>query len=266
MAYIDLSRRDINVLQKIKDPEVDLSATVFVDPALPKDPHLSDPLVYEQTAQKERDIIWEFQKLEAQQFTILSSQPPSATFIENFRSCINKLSQIIEEHPDYASARNNRAQALRRLCSDSLLVGNTPQLRKALLQQLDETERQKMALMILSDLDQAISLLTPKRGRLGMSQNASRTLAQAHTQRGAIYHLTSKLMGQGTLSVPAGRREEKWTKLDFEEQASLDFAKGGLYGNEIAKGLAVGTNPTAKLCGQMVREAMKKEYGQYLVE
>ena len=40
-----------------------------------------------------------------------------------------------------------------------------------------------------------------------------------------------------------------------------DFAMGGRYGNEIAKGLAVSTNPTAKLCGQMVREAMKKEYG-----
>lgn len=266
MAYLDLSRRDINVLQKIKDPESEPSAAVYVDPALPKDPHLSDPLVYEQTAQRERDIIREFQKLEAQQFTILSSQPLSPAFIASFRSCIDKLSEIIEEHPDYASVRNNRAQALRRLCGDSLLVGKIPQLRKALLQELNEAERQDMALTILSDLDQAISLLTPKGGHLGMSQNASRTLAQAHTQRGAIYHLTSKLMGQGTLSVPPGRREAKWSKLDFEEHASLDFAKGGLYGNEIAKGLAVGTNPTAKLCGQMVREAMKKEYGQYPVE
>ena len=50
-------------------------------------------------------------------------------------------------------------------------------------------------------------------------------------------------------------------EIDFEEAASRDFALGGRYGNEIAKGLAVSTNPTAKLCGQMVREAMKKEYG-----
>jgi hypothetical protein len=35
---------------------------------------------------------------------------------------------------------------------------------------------------------------------------------------------------------------------------------GGRYGNEIAKALAVSTNPTAKLCGEMVREAMRKEY------
>ncbi|KAK5660743.1 hypothetical protein OQA88_12109 [Cercophora sp. LCS_1] len=266
MAYLDLSRRDIDVLQKIKDPESEPSATVYIDPTLPKDPHLRDPSVYEKTARKERDVILEFQKLEAQQFGIPSSQPPSAAFINGFRSCVDKLSQIIEEHPDYASARNNRVQALRRLCGDSLLVGNTPQLRTALLRELDETERLDMALTVLSDLDQAISLLTPKGGNLGMSQNASRTLAQAHTQRGAMYHITSKLMGQGTLSVPPGRREERWTGLDFEEQASLEFARGGLYGNEIAKGLAVGTNPTAKLCGQMVREAMKKEYGQFPLE
>jgi hypothetical protein len=35
---------------------------------------------------------------------------------------------------------------------------------------------------------------------------------------------------------------------------------GGRYGNEIAKALAVSANPTAKLCGEMVREAMRKEY------
>ena len=55
--------------------------------------------------------------------------------------------------------------------------------------------------------------------------------------------------------------EAGWTKTDFEDAASREFALGGRYGNEIAKGLAVSTNPTAKLCGQMVREAMKNEYG-----
>jgi hypothetical protein len=53
----------------------------------------------------------------------------------------------------------------------------------------------------------------------------------------------------------------KWTRFEFEEAASRDFAMGGRYGNEVAKGLAVSTNPTAKLCGRIVREAIKKEYG-----
>lgn len=65
----------------------------------------------------------------------------------------------------------------------------------------------------------------------------------------------------GVLDVGLERKETTWQKLDFEEAASRDFALGGRYGNDIAKGLAVSTNPTAKLCGQMVREAMKKEYG-----
>lgn len=65
----------------------------------------------------------------------------------------------------------------------------------------------------------------------------------------------------GELEVDWNRREASWKKLDFEEAASSDFAVGGRFGNEVAKGLAVSTNPTAKLCGQMVQEAMKKEYG-----
>ena len=118
-----------------------------------------------------------------------------------------------------------------------------------------------MAQTVLSDLDQAISLLTPVGRYPRLSPQAARTLSLAHTQRGAIYHMTAKMLALGAVSVPDGRREAGWTKLEFEENASRDFAMGGRYGNEIAKGLAVSTNPTAKLCGQMVREAMKKEYG-----
>lgn len=36
---------------------------------------------------------------------------------------------------------------------------------------------------------------------------------------------------------------------------------GGRYGNEVAKALAVASNPTAKLCGAIVKEAMRKEFG-----
>jgi len=63
------------------------------------------------------------------------------------------------------------------------------------------------------------------------------------------------------LRIGASRREAKWSVVGFEENASRDFMMGGRYGNEIAKALAVSANPTAKLCGEMVREAMRKEYG-----
>jgi hypothetical protein len=62
------------------------------------------------------------------------------------------------------------------------------------------------------------------------------------------------------LTIDPSRKEAKWSVVDFEENASRDFMMGGRYGNEIAKALAVSANPTAKLCGEMVREAMRKEY------
>lgn len=51
-----------------------------------------------------------------------------------------------------------------------------------------------------------------------------------------------------------------WGSAEFEEAASKDFWYGGRYGNEIGKALAVHTNPTAKLCGEVVKDAMRREF------
>ncbi|KAL2263107.1 hypothetical protein VTK26DRAFT_8190 [Humicola hyalothermophila] len=262
MAYIELSRRDINVLEKIKDPESDPSLNVQIDTTLPKDPHISDPVEYQRISQQERDIILSIQNLEVQQAKQQSSgAAPETDFVQEYRKCVSRLDELIQSHPEYASARNNRAQALRRLYGDSMLVADAPQGPQALLRGVDDAERIAAAKTVLGDLDRAISLLTPTILYSRLSPQVARTLSNAHTQRAAIYLMTSKLLGSKSLSVDVGRPEGSWTKLDFEERASRDFAMGGRYGNEIAKGLAVSTNPTAKLCGQMVREAMKKEYG-----
>lgn len=261
MAYVELSRRDINVLEKIKDPEFDPSLLVQVDPTLPKDPHISDPDDYQKVAQQERDIIMSIQKLEMQQAQKQPSGEANTDIAGGYRNCVSKLGQLIQNHPQYASARNNRAQALRRLYGDSVLVAGAPASSQALLHGADDTERLETGKTMLCDLDDAISLLTPKVAYSRLSPQAARALSNAHTQRAAIYLMTSKLLDSMPVSVDAERPEASWSKLDFEEHASRDFAMGGRYGNEIAKGLAVSTNPTAKLCGQMVREAMKKEYG-----
>ncbi|KAK4244417.1 hypothetical protein C7999DRAFT_43925 [Corynascus novoguineensis] len=261
MAHVELSQRDINVLGKIKDPEFDPSLLVQVDPTLPKDPHLSNPEEYQRVSQQERDIIMSIQKLEMQQAKQQSSGRTDVDIATQYHDCVLKLGQLIQNYPQYASARNNRAQALRRLYGDSMLVANAPKNSQALLQEVDETERSEAAKTAMGDLDHAISLLTPKVAYSKLSPQAARTLSNAHTQRAAIYLMTSKLVGFNSASVDVARPEKGWSKLDFEERASRDFAMGGRYGNEIAKGLAVSTNPTAKLCGQMVREAMKKEYG-----
>ena len=262
MAYISLSTRDINVLEKIKDPESDPSMAVQVDPSLPKDPNILDQEVYNAVAQQEREIILSIQKLEIRSSNAKAESAPVTDIIAEYQKCISQLGHLIEAHPKYASAYNNRAQALRQLCGDSMLISVPQQLPQALLRSVEDPERRDMARIALSDLDDAIQLLTPATPYSRLSPQTARTLSMAHTQRAAIYHITSKLVTLSPLSVDSRRREAEWTELEFAENASRDFAMGGRYGNEIAKGLAVSTNPTAKLCGQMVREAMKKEYGE----
>ncbi|KAJ2992706.1 hypothetical protein NUW58_g2075 [Xylaria curta] len=258
MAQGSLSRRDFNVLEKMKDPEANPLAAVMVDPNLPKDPNVTDIAVYERVSQKEREIVLAIQQLETELAGLRPSTSTEPTI--NYRRYVNDLGQLIAENPRYASARNNRAQALRRLYGDTMIIPGQLD-SKALIQDADKDDISKAALTALTDLDEAISLQTPQSPFAPISPVTGQILSQAHTQRAAIYYMTSKLIRPAVTISLGGRKEEKWAKLDFESAASRDFALGGRYGNEIAKGLAVSTNPTAKLCGQIVREAMKKEYG-----
>lgn len=258
MSSQSLSTRDIHVLEKIKDPESDPSRGVSIDASLPSDPNVSDRSLYMQLSQQEREIVFLMQALELQIAGLRPSSGNDTT--AQYQECIKSLDGLIRQHPNYASARNNRAQALRRLYGDSMLMADTNPLPQALIKNPEEDERKRVAEIVLSDLDHSIALLTPA-PKASLSPQAAKTLSMAHTQRAAIYHMTSKLFDSGSISVRDARREASWSKLEFEEAASRDFAMGGRYGNDIAKGLAVSTNPTAKLCGQIVREAMKKEYG-----
>lgn len=182
--------------------------------------------------------------------------------IDAYKDCLASLGRLISASPSYASARNNRAQATRRLYGDGMLITGVEPSDGPLMISGDRDEKLSAASQALSDLDACISLLSPTGAHPRLSPHAAKTLSSAHTQRAAIYHQTSRMLAKGgKVDVHPQRREASWKTLDFEEAASLDFALGGKYGNEIAKGLAVSTNPTAKLCGQMVREAMKKEYG-----
>ncbi|GKT86787.1 hypothetical protein CT0861_04612 [Colletotrichum tofieldiae] len=259
MASMSLSRHDANVLDKIKDPESDPSANVMLDPSLPRDPHITDTSVYERVIQKEREIILSMQQLELQ---LAGLRPKTVTEpVQEYKDLLSKLGDFIEEYPNYASARNNRVQALRRLYGDTMLLTGAPTTPQRLIENPELAELTRQAKIALEDTEKSIALLTPRTMFGAMSPQAAKTLSLAYTQRAAIYHATAKLVDERAVQVEESRREARWTKLEFEEAASRDFAYGGRYGNEIAKGLAVSTNPTAKLCGQMVREAMKKEYG-----
>lgn len=254
-----MSLRDSNVLMKIKDPEWNPSATVTMDSTLPKDPNVSDPVLYSHIVQKERGIIQALQQLETR---LLGAKPASRVELaQEYRRCVLGFADLINQFPMYASARNNRAQGYRRLYGNSLFLsgGYGP---GALLSDADALDpKATIAHLVLYDLDEAIKLITPKTSHASVSPQAGRILSSAHTQRAAIYHTIAKSFETREPACITGRRESRWTKADFEEAASRDFAQGARYGNEIAKGLAVSTNPTAKLCGQMVAAAMKEEYG-----
>lgn len=246
--------------EKIQDPEYDPSQAAQVDGTLPKDPNITDITEYERIATEEKKIVLAVQQVELQ---LAGLQPKTAQDpIGAYKECLTGLSELISAFPSYASARNNRAQAIRRLYGDGMLVAGVEPSDSPLMRSVHGDERLSAASQALSDLDVCISLLSPTGPHPRLSPHAAKTLSLAHTQRAAIYHQTSRMLAKGgDLDVHPQRREASWKKLDFEEAASLNFALGGKYGNEIAKGLAVSTNPTAKLCGQMVREAMKKEYG-----
>lgn len=244
----------------MQDPEFDPSQTVEVDASLPRDPNITDITEYERIATEEKKMILAVQQIELH---IAGLKPMTGTNpIDAYKECLDGLSTLITTTPSYASARNNRVQTIRRLYGDGMLVTGVDPSDSPLVARGDGQERQAAARQALSDLDTCIALLSPTGSHSRASPQAVKTLSLAHTQRAAIYHQTSKALEKGgVLDIKGDCREASWKKLDFEEAASSDFAMGGRYGNEIAKGLAVSTNPTAKLCGQMVREAMKKEYG-----
>jgi hypothetical protein len=262
MSASGLTAHDSNVLEKIKDPESSPSVPLLLDSSLSRDPHITDFAEYQYVASLEREIILEYMDLEKR---IMASndpaEPSKSSIVTDYDTCTTKLQDLITRYPTYASAYNNHAQALRRKFGESILL-QTSQPLPGLVStaSTDPEELNKEARIILHDLDTAITLLKPRTPYDPISPQAAKTLAQAYTQRGVLYHITAKHM---TNTDPDARVRigQTWTVHDLEEMASRDFTLGGRFGNGLAKALAVATNPTAKLCGSIVREAMKKEFG-----
>lgn len=48
-------------------------------------------------------------------------------------------------------------------------------------------------------------------------------------------------------------------KPELEELASRDFAAAARYGDDVAREMSVRTNPYAKMCGSIVRNALVEE-------
>ncbi|TVY78579.1 hypothetical protein LSUE1_G004623 [Lachnellula suecica] len=263
-----LTTHDRSILEKIKDPEAGPSTPLLIDSSLPRDPNINDAETYQAVSSQERTIISSIQGIELQVAGLKPSTFQSS--LAEYLRCVKSLDELIQGYPKYASARNNRAQALRRIYGDGILVKlpeTQPSKEPAPLDPSpSEATLLSASTTILTDLSTAISLLTPSTPFAAISPQAAKTLSQAYTQRGAIYHLTAKRLSskEAQLRIEGDRAEASWRTIEFEEHASRDFMMGGRYGNEVAEALVVSANPTAKLCGEMVREAMRKEYAGVL--
>jgi hypothetical protein len=162
MPSASLTKHDLFILEKIKDPESGPSAPVLIDSSLPRDPHITDDLIYQKITQSERAIISSIQDVELQ---IANLKPAVSDPLAQYLSCVDRLDELVEEYPQYASARNNRAQALRRIYGDGILVKRNS---KALIEEVKpldgEASVEDMLVAsntILDDLSTAIKLLTP---------------------------------------------------------------------------------------------------------
>ena len=94
---------------------------------------------------------------------------------------------------------------------------------------------------VVADLEKAISLASPS-GRLQeVSEPQAKVLQLAWTQLGIV------LLSQ--------RRGEQQP----DEDALNAFKQAAWFGGDLARAMCVKLNPVARLCGSIVREAMKKE-------
>lgn len=144
--------------------------------------------------------------------------------VPNVKKAIEQLKEIIVEAPKYASVYNNLAQLER------------------ILEQKGETVSKQE---IIDNLQRAVKLAGPD--QLIISKMQATVLQQAYAQLGQIY---------------MENRDDKDSWGD-EEKASECFRRAGEYGNKIAAELAVKVNPYARLCGNIVREALIEEGKQW---
>ncbi|KAF2179066.1 hypothetical protein K469DRAFT_717575 [Zopfia rhizophila CBS 207.26] len=172
-----------------------------------------------------------------------------------------ELDDIVTRQPHYPSAYLNRAM-LRRLRLESGQDGKGAGIFR-------RGNRDREVEMIFRDLSRAIHLSSPPSSTDAVSPFQARILRTAYSHRAYLYLKAAQtLSSHALLSGPGkdGRDVEGSnvglngkTKDQLEELASLDFAAAARYGDEVAREMSVRTNPYAKMCGAIVREALREE-------
>ncbi|KAJ5773159.1 hypothetical protein N7457_008055 [Penicillium paradoxum] len=251
-ARPSLTSNDSAVLQALFDAESSPSSGITIDPSLaswPSSLNISEADLVS-LKQRETDIIREL-------------QPDKSPNEEILKSALNNFDILLSEHPTYPSAYTNRAQTLR-LLVDLIYnkeADNAPSTDTELADAaLFAPQTSQLCSRIFSDLGQAITLATPASPADPVSTSQARLLADAHTHRGYLLLKAARVKkGLGNDDEAGPERLRSLSADQLEEMASRDFFFGGRYGNKVAQQLAVQTNPYAKMCGAIVKEAMKKE-------
>ncbi|CAL5868766.1 uncharacterized protein PFLUO_LOCUS2993 [Penicillium psychrofluorescens] len=246
----NLTTNDAAVLQALFDAESSPSSGVVIDPSLSPWPSSVSISEQELASLKER---------EASIIRQISGDNPTREIVE---SAVADFDALIETYPTYPSAYTNRAQTLR-LLVDIQEESKTKNTDSASDDTLFTSQSSSLATRIFNDLGQAISLATPRSPADPVSNTQARLLADVHTHRGYLLLKAARakknIVGE---KEETGRGPERLRGLaadQLEEMASQDFFLGGRYGNKVAQQLAVQTNPYAKMCGAIVKEAMRKE-------
>lgn len=224
-----LSANDARILNALFDPETLPSSVAkskdasAIDTKLPPHPTISSS---------------QLSVLETQQNDIIRriSGDSSADLIE---AGISELDSMIASNPTYPSAFVNRAQ-LRRIRIEVSLA------KDAHIFTASEADIEAL----FADLSRAIHLsLPPASPTDPVSAYQARILRTAYSHRAFLYLKASET---GTDLKGLGKSE-------LEEFASKDFAAAARYGDEAAREMSVRTNPYAKMCGAIVKNALREE-------
>lgn len=225
-----LSSRDNLVLQSLFDSEAapTPAAEAEKSPATTSLPHFTEH-IFSAIERRERGVLQ----------PLASGQQDSGVV----GSVIQKLSELIDEYPQYASAYINRAQASR------LLID---------VDGLFSSDHASGSARIFDDLSRGIELATPSSPSGAVSAHQSKVLATAHTHRGFLLLKVADMVKNGQI-VHGLNGLSSSNAASIEEIASEDFARGGRHGNALGKQMAVRTNPYAKMCGAIVKDALQQE-------
>jgi hypothetical protein len=224
-----LSANDARVLNALFDPETlpssvakskDATAT---DTSLPPHPNIPTSQI---------------SALEAQQNEIVRRVSTSSS-LQDIDTAIAELDQVVEGCPNYASSYINRAMLLRMKLESQLSAS-----QHLFTHSTSDVEP------LFTDLSRAIHLSLPASSPTApVSTYQAKLLRTAYSHRAFLY----------LKAAETGTSLEGREKSELEELASKDFAGAARYGDEVAREMSVRTNPYAKMCGAIVRNALKEE-------